>query len=144
MREALFSLVGQDLDATTVLDAYGGSGLLGLEAWSRGASVTIVERDRRAVQRIRENVGALRAEVRVIPGSIDKLVGRLEPFDLVLADPPYSLDPGPVLAMLAPVVGGKLILETDERTESPEQAGSLKLAKKRGYGGTRLWVYETG
>lgn len=140
VREALFSLVGHDLSGLTVLDAFGGSGLLGLEAWSRGARVTVVERDRGALRIIRENVAAMGAEVQVVAGDVLRLAGTLGPFDGVLVDPPYAVAPGPVLEALAPLVRSWLVLETDVATPAPEVSG-LSLDRRRVYGGTALAVY---
>ena len=61
VREAVFSMLGQDLDGLAFLDAFGGSGLMGLEAWSRGAQVVVYERQRataRWIQRQGEALGA--------------------------------------------------------------------------------------
>lgn len=141
VREALFSLVGQDLTGVRVLDAFGGSGLLGFEAWSRGATVCVVEREPRVVKAIRENAAALGAEVEIRGGDVLALAADLGTWDLVLADPPYRLDAAAILAGLAPVVGGTLVLETDERVAAPAAAG-LRLDRRRVYGGTALCVYE--
>lgn len=144
VREALFSIVGHDLAGVAVLDAFGGTGLLGLEAWSRGAVVTIVERDRKAYRRILENAEALRADVQILQGDIRELANTFSTFELVLADPPYALEPTPILVALAPLVADRLILETDSRTSMPSTAGDLTLAKTRSYGGTSLSVFSRG
>lgn len=143
VREALFSLVGHDLEGLTVLDAFGGSGLLALEAWSRGAQVTVVERDRAALRRILENVRALGAEVRVVAGDVLRLASTLGAFDGVLVDPPYAMSPGPVVAALAPLARSWLVLETDADTDPPD-IEVLPLDRRRVYGGTALAVYRRG
>jgi len=144
VREALFSIVGHDLSGVRVLDAFGGSGLLGLEAWSRGAEVTIVERDRRAVRTIRANASGLGAEIRILHADLQAVADRLQPFELVLADPPYAMDPDPLVPMLAPLVGGRLVLETDKDSPIPAAGGGLALQKSRTYGGTRLSIFSRG
>ena len=136
--------MGQDLTGCDVLDAFGGSGLLGLEAWSRGAQVCIVERDRRAVRSIRANASGLGAEVDILHGDVLGMVGRLVPVDVVLADPPYAMDPEPIVAQLAPLVKRQLVLETDKEASVPAQVGGLVLGKSRNYGGTRLCIFERG
>ncbi|WEH30007.1 16S rRNA (guanine(966)-N(2))-methyltransferase RsmD [Streptomyces sp. AM 3-1-1] len=99
-REGLFStweaLLGGPLDGERVLDLYGGSGAVGLEALSRGAAhALLVESDARAVRTIRANVrdlGLAGAEVR--PGKAAQIVtGPLPsaPYDLVFLDPPYAV-----------------------------------------------------
>ncbi|MDT0416423.1 16S rRNA (guanine(966)-N(2))-methyltransferase RsmD [Streptomyces sp. DSM 41982] len=99
-REGLFStweaLLGGPLDGERVLDLYGGSGAVGLEALSRGAAhALLVESDARAVRTIRANVrdlGLAGAEVR--PGKAAQIVTGPPPsasYDLVFLDPPYAV-----------------------------------------------------
>ncbi|MGC0337582.1 16S rRNA (guanine(966)-N(2))-methyltransferase RsmD [Streptomyces sp. SLBN-8D4] len=99
-REGLFStwqsLLGGPLAGERVLDLYAGSGAVGLEALSRGASHTLlVEADARAARTIRENVrniGLPGAEVRA--GKAEQIIrtgAPTEPYDLVFLDPPYRV-----------------------------------------------------
>jgi 16S rRNA (guanine966-N2)-methyltransferase len=99
-REGLFStwqsLLGGPLDGERVLDLYAGSGAVGLEALSRGASHTLlVEADTRAAKIVRENVknlGLPGAEVRAGKAEqVLKTAPPAEPFDLVFLDPPYAV-----------------------------------------------------
>lgn len=144
VREALFSLVGHDLSGTCVLDAYGGSGLLGLEAWSRGAEVTIVESEPSTVEKIRANAADLGASVEIRTGRVELLAPTLGRFDGVLADPPYRFDPIPVVGALTAVCDGWLVLETDERTDAPDPPPGWALDRRRTYGGSALVVYRPG
>ncbi|MER7566609.1 16S rRNA (guanine(966)-N(2))-methyltransferase RsmD [Streptomyces sp. NPDC097941] len=99
-REGLFStwqsLLGGPLAGERVLDLYAGSGAVGLEALSRGASHTLlVEADARAARTIRENVknlGLPGAEVRA--GKAEQIIRQgtpAQPYDLVFLDPPYRV-----------------------------------------------------
>ncbi len=133
-------MVGQDLSGQRVLDAFAGSGLLGLEAWSRGARVVQVERSRAATEAARRNAAALGADVEVVQGDVLRVAPGLGPFDGVLADPPYADDPEPLLAVLAPLAGAWLTLETDSGRPPPEPPG-LVLERHRRYGGTALCLY---
>ncbi len=98
VREALFSGLAARLDfaGLRVLDLYAGSGALGLEALSRGAThALLVEQDARAAAVIKANVtelGLRGAQVRV--GSVAATLAAPpdEPYDLVFADPPYAFD----------------------------------------------------
>ncbi|MFP3987656.1 16S rRNA (guanine(966)-N(2))-methyltransferase RsmD [Streptomyces sp. E11-3] len=99
-REGLFStwqsLLGGPLDGERVLDLYGGSGAVGLEALSRGAShALLVEADARAVRTIRENVRSLGlpgAEVRAAKAAqVVATPAPGDPYDLVFLDPPYAV-----------------------------------------------------
>ena len=144
VREALFSLVGHDLSGIRVLDAYGGTGLLGFEAWSRGAEVTIVESSATTAARIRANAESLGASVRICTGQVEALAPGLGRFDGVLADPPYRFDPIPIVAALTAVADGWLVLETDERVPAPEPPAGWAMDRRRTYGGTALAVYRAG
>ncbi len=138
VREALFSLVGHDLEGRTVLDAFGGSGLLGLEAWSRGGAVTIVEKNPKAIRGIRQNADGLGAAVDVVRADVLGWDGGR--FDVVLADPPYRLDRQRVLEGLVERVGDVLVLEGDTAGDAPAHP-ALVMLRERCYGGTRLWLY---
>lgn len=73
------------------VDAYAGTGSVGIEALSRGARhVVFMEKDRRALEVIRSNLGALKAEARtrVIPGGATAHLGGIDA-DIVFIDPPY-------------------------------------------------------
>ncbi|MEV4440417.1 16S rRNA (guanine(966)-N(2))-methyltransferase RsmD [Streptomyces sp. NPDC049577] len=107
-REGLFStwvsFLGS-LHGARVLDLYGGSGAVGLEALSRGAAhVLLVETDARAVRVIKENVRAVGlpgAEVRT--GKAEQIVAGpapAEPYDVVFLDPPYAVGDAEVREIL--------------------------------------------
>lgn len=141
VREALFSIVGQDLSGTRVLDAFGGTGLLGLEAWSRGAAVVIVERDKRAANAIRDRARELGASIELRVGDVLRKAPTLGRFDGVLVDPPWAEDVAPILEALAPLASGWLVLEHEDTTAAPDAAASLALDRRRSYGRTVLSVY---
>lgn len=135
-------MVGQDLAGQRVLDAFGGSGLLAFEAWSRGAEVVVVERNGRAATAIRQGAEALGADgVTVRRGDVLRLAADLDPFDGALVDPPYKLPVGPILEALAPVVRHWLVLEADVRTDVPDRAGRLARERVRQYGGTAIHLF---
>ena len=90
-----------------MLDLYAGSGAVGLEALSRGASdVLLVESDARAARVIRGNIAALRLPgARLLAGRVERVLARGPgadpPRDLVFADPPYAVTGAEVERMLA-------------------------------------------
>lgn len=141
VREALFSMLGQDLEGLTWLDAYGGSGIVGLEAWSRGATVRIVERDRRTLSALRRRVSELGATVETHHGDVLRLATRLQPVDIVFADPPYAHDPLPVLHALGPLARRWLVLETAATGTLPPEHEGLVQDRARSYGRTALCLY---
>jgi 16S rRNA (guanine966-N2)-methyltransferase len=132
VRETLFSMLTSRLgsfDDLRVADLFAGSGALGFEALSRGAgSATFVEKDGKAVAAIRRNAETLRAEGRIrILGSSALALPRSDPFDLILADPPYA--PGSGTAAVKAVAdadwlasGGWMSIETS-RGDTVEPGG---------------------
>jgi 16S rRNA (guanine966-N2)-methyltransferase len=91
------NILGEALVGSRVLDLFAGSGALGLEALSRGAaSVTFVELNPPSLKALEQNISALGAEnaVSVYRGDAMRYAERLpeRAFDVVLADPPYSID----------------------------------------------------
>lgn len=108
VREAIFDALSSrlgDFDGLRVLDAFAGSGAMGLEAMSRGADrVTFVEKDVRTARIIKENLSSLGASDRatVVVSDVFALAGRIGggPFTLILLDPPYTLDASRVSQML--------------------------------------------
>jgi 16S rRNA (guanine966-N2)-methyltransferase len=129
LRETIFNILRDDVEGGRVLDAFAGTGAMGLEAWSRGAAtVTFVERDRAALAVLRANVAACGAAeaCAIIAADFIGLAARqggLRGFTLALLDPPYDfadLDAALVEAgrLLAP--GGLIVLEYSRRRTAPE------------------------
>jgi 16S rRNA (guanine966-N2)-methyltransferase len=153
VRESLFSsltsLLGHDLGGGPVLDAFAGSGALGLEALSRGAGpVTFIERDRNACAALEANIASLGVgeHSRVVRGDVFSLVERRFPaaFALILLDPPYTLDAARIKHLLSLLAGTGSVAEravvcwehaTDVLVEWP--IGFEPLVSKR-YGSTTV------
>ena len=92
LRESLFSILGPSLHGKVFLDAYAGSGAVGLEALSRGAAhVIFIERHAKALQVLEQNVRSLcvAARVTVLRGRALSLLPR-QSADIVFLDPPYE------------------------------------------------------
>ncbi len=152
VREALFSMLG-DVRGWRVLDLYAGSGIIALEALSRGAAFAVsVERSRRAVAAMRRVADAfgVRERWRVMAQPVEKaLAGALagERFDLVFADPPYRTGAAAALpARLrdAGVDGEWLAIEEAADAASlltaAENARAWEPWRQRVYGDTCLWL----
>ncbi|WP_250471158.1 16S rRNA (guanine(966)-N(2))-methyltransferase RsmD [Caballeronia sp. GAFFF1] len=94
VRETLFNWLGQDLDGRRCLDLFAGSGALGFEAASRGASrVLMVERNARAAAQLRANLDRLAARnIEVAEADALRLAAGLAPgsFDVIFLDPPFG------------------------------------------------------
>ncbi|WP_179956923.1 16S rRNA (guanine(966)-N(2))-methyltransferase RsmD [Amycolatopsis anabasis] len=150
VREALFNAleVAGELDGARVLDLYAGSGALGLEALSRGAADALfVEADRRAVEVLRANLNALGLGGAVRPGSVETVVGEpaAEPFDVVLADPPYAVDAAALGRMLTGLTsggwiadGGLVVVERALRDGEPDWPPGYAPLRTKRYGDTAL------
>jgi 16S rRNA (guanine(966)-N(2))-methyltransferase RsmD len=146
-REALFDVLQDSIPESRVLDLFAGSGAVGLEALSRGASATVfVEKDSRALERNLATLGAHRGEFEVVREDVRAAAGALarrgDRFDLVFADPPYALKTAlvrPIASLLAP--GGRLVVQTDSEAAPPELPG-LALEKRRAYGRNVFWFFE--
>ncbi len=94
IRESLFNILSPEIEGTVFVDAYAGTGAVGIEALSRGARHAIfIEKDRAAVGLIKSNLAALGAEsrARVIHGLAALHLGSLTA-DIVFIDPPYPKD----------------------------------------------------
>jgi 16S rRNA (guanine966-N2)-methyltransferase len=144
VRENVFNILGP-VDDATVLDLYAGSGAMGLEALSRGASQAVfVDDDRSAVDAIERNLDKLRLRATVLCRDVIAfLASEKRKYDLVLVDPPYDVyaDIEPQLARYLPGVLGAdaaVVVETDARVQP---ALPLPERTSRKYGQTRVTVY---
>ena len=141
VREALFSILGQDLTGWTVLDAFGGSGLLGVEAHSRSASsVLIMEQNAKAASEIQKAVKGLHLSLQVRRGDVRSVL-KTERFDLVLMDPPYTYDPIPWMEIGADAASQVLVIETGGHRQLPDHMHGLVRDRIRRYGDTQLGIY---
>lgn len=94
LRETLFDILAPRIAGAIFLDAYAGTGAVGIEALSRGAARSIfLESSRQAVEVIRENLGSLGIvdRARVVPGRVLATMARQEA-DIVFLDPPYDYE----------------------------------------------------
>jgi len=152
VKEALFSMIHNDLYDSSVLDLFSGSGSLGIEAASRGAQkVILVENSKKCIEIIKKNVQKTRLndKIEVIQQEVDsflKRVGGKDVFDFVLMDPPYLkgfIDPLMVCLNEKSLVkvGGCIMIEHDMKDVLQETYGQLTLEKKKKYGKTAVSVY---
>ena len=150
VRESLFSVLQarMDFEGLAVLDLYAGSGALGLEALSRGASsALLVESDRRAAAVIESNIATLGASGAVVRRApVDKVVkSTSRPVDLVFADPPYEVSAAAVQGVLAALIangwvrsGALAVIERAAGGPALVWPAGWEADDERRYGDTRL------
>lgn len=136
VRESLFNVLTAriDLDGASVLDLYAGSGALGLEALSRGATAAVfVEADQRAAAVIGENIATLGVKGATLRrGTVASVLtaGADSPVDLVLADPPYDIGEQELTDMLTALTAC-----------SWTRAGSVAVVERRASGPELRWPH---
>ncbi|MBW2708637.1 MAG: 16S rRNA (guanine(966)-N(2))-methyltransferase RsmD [Deltaproteobacteria bacterium] len=159
VREAIFNIIGQNLSGSRVLDLFSGTGLLGIEALSRGAArADFVDHAKQALALIKKNLARCGYEHsgKIYKWDLSKGLPESRPFldatyDLVFLDPPYRshlaaglIEALSVSTQLAP--GAVIILETGKTVETrhveTRHALSLPLVETRIYGDTNLSIYK--
>jgi len=147
VRGSLFNIISDEIKDAEVLDIFAGTGSIGLEALSRGAShVTFVERDRIATKILAENIDALGVSslvtaVQIGAGTwIEKNQGKL--YDIIFADPPYNnvqlSTVSRLFGLLKP--NGLMVLSYPGRGEMPTVNGVV-VVDNRSYGIAALTFY---
>ena len=146
LREALFNVLAPQIEGTVFLDAYAGTGAVGIEALSRGASRAIfVERNRAAVEVIRDNLAALgiadRAEV--FTGKATPVLERVTA-DILFLDPPYALvkEYEQSLALLGDRATGLVVVQHPHRQPLEESYGHLQRTRILRQGDNALSFYQ--
>ncbi len=140
-RLALLNMISDVVPGAVVLDAYAGSGALGIEALSRGASrVVFVEKNRSAGAVITKNLALLGIVAEVLVCDAKSFVTD-EKFDLILVDPPYDLFEIEGVMNLAQFLKDNGVLVLSHPGEAPSLAG-VTLEKSRSYAGATVSVYQ--
>ena len=153
VRQALFDMLlhapwgGRAVvEGAVVLDAFAGTGALGLEALSRGAAKGFfIERDKAALEVLRANIAACGAEARVIAGDATRPAGG-EACSLVFLDPPYGLGLGErafaALDAAGWIAPGAIVVLEAGRGEAVALPGEL--VAERAHGAARITVWRAG
>jgi 16S rRNA (guanine966-N2)-methyltransferase len=147
IRSSLFNIIGSEIKDARVLDAFAGSGSIGLEALSRGAShVTFIERDRAASDILNKNIATFDASAQTsvlrmnvatwITKNLDKT------YDVIFTDPPYNDMQFSTVSRLAQLLdkNGVMILSYPGRGELPPING-IVVVDNRSYGTAALAFY---
>lgn len=126
----LYSILG-DFSGLTFLDLFGGSGLMGLEALSRGfKDVIVCEKNMHAVEIIKKNYSSIGLTPNLVVGDSLKFIEKeTSIYDVVYVDPPYKSG---ICETIIPKLKGKIIIA--EHSE-PLKISGLNVIKEKNYGG---------
>lgn len=147
IRNALFNSIGSEVEGAEILDAFAGTGSIGIEALSRGASQAVfIEKDRIAQDILVKNVTMLGLEecATIIRTTVNNWLESSEPplFDIIFVDPPYDdtqfSTAEKLLGLLKP--NGLMVLSHPGRSETPTRPGVV-VVDNRSYGSARLTFY---
>ena len=150
VKESLFNIIQFEIEGRSVLDLFGGTGQLGIEALSRGAErCTFVDARREAAALIRENLAhcGFAGRARVVQGDyLAFLTGCREKFDLVFLDPPYQtqlLEQTLELVSKIDILSehGIMICESPAERELPPLAPPYEKGREYRYGKIKLTVF---
>ena len=150
VKEALFSIINFDLPGAAVLDLFGGTGQLGIEALSRGAkSATFIDAREDACKIIRENLKRtkLESQGRVVRSDYLAYLKRCrEKFDIILLDPPYAevfLENALKCITEIDILqsGGIIVAERPVEKELPFEFEGYTRSRDYKYGKTLLTIY---
>lgn len=154
LRESLFNICQEKIVDARFLDLFAGTGIVGIEAASRGAKeVVLVDKSRTTVQMIKKNVKELSLEGIITTLQMDARNfakdQQATPFDIVFIDPPYALGPEYINALLQEIDAmpnfladdGWIFIEEDQKQPSLVEEKSfttLQFVKKRASGQSQL------
>ena len=150
LRETLFNILAPRVSGARVIDGYAGTGAVGIEALSRGAAtVTFIERDRRAQLLIAENLAHCGIEngYAIIRVSVARALLDLRAagasFDIAVLDPPYDQEPDADVAALGALLapGGIVIVEHARRRAPAAAIGPLLRTRQVVSGDSALSFY---
>ena len=146
LREAVFNVIAPRLEGAVFLDAYAGSGAMGIEALSRGARKAIfIEKNHGAIRVIRENLAALGVQDRatVIHAQAAPQISRYQA-DIVFLDPPYELQTeyGAALRAIGDSSPSLALVQHPPRIELPEIAGVLHRTRVLKHGDNCVTFFE--
>jgi 16S rRNA (guanine966-N2)-methyltransferase len=152
IRETLFNWLAPVIEGTHCLDLFAGTGVLGLEALSRGAATaTFVERSPKVAATLKRSIATLGADDAMLHvGDALAWLGQAPPrrYDVVFLDPPYSLESLPDLCRLLAekkwlAAGAGIYMEHDRKVSRPDLPGGFTVVREKTAGTVRYLLAET-
>jgi 16S rRNA (guanine966-N2)-methyltransferase len=140
VREAVFNALNSldGIEGATVLDLFAGSGALGIEALSRGAThATFVDKDRQALETVRANLEATGLVGKATVRQADAMTFEAPAVDLALLDPPYALAATDWTGLLDRLDADLVVIESDRVVELPAR---WRVLRSKRYGGTVVLI----
>lgn len=153
VKESLFNMLGARLFDCAFLDLFAGTGGIGIEAYSRGATqVVFIDESAKSIKVLKTNLEKLQIQEQVevyntdYINAINKLASDNRKFDIIFIDPPYLK--GYAQNALVQLADNKVlkedaivIIEHDIQDKMPESAGNLNMQRQKKYGNTMLSLY---
>jgi len=142
VREAIFSMLGQDLSGLSFLDAFGGSGIMAIEAFSRGASsVFVSEINSKVYRSIRKSIDELDANISVLKIDANTMIKR-QRWDVIFLDPPYDMDVRPFLKASYDSVEHYIVVETNKLMDLEDCPVPWVRWKLKRYGNSKITIFK--
>ena len=147
VKESIFNIIQFDIEGRRVLDLFAGTGQLGIECLSRGASeVVFIDSSREAVKIVKENLKTCGFSAPVLQLDAVNYLRGCGKFDLIIIDPPYD---SPVYDTVLETInsvdilsdGGIIICESRREKALPEMTAPYRKAKEYNYGKVKLCLY---
>lgn len=148
VKESLFNIIGSKIVGAEILDLFAGTGNLGLESWSRGATaITFIDESKESLRLVNSNIAKCRAQeaCTVFKGNAVSVAARLAAdgrcFDIAFCDPPYNKGWVEQIIGLFPKhsflrEGGYLIVERSAHNALPVLPDCLENVREQKYGET--------
>lgn len=147
VKESVFNIIQFDIEGRRVLDLFAGTGQLGIECLSRGASSAVfVDQSREAVKIVKENLKACGLSGTVVQADALSFLRTCGKFDIIFVDPPYDSDLYESVLNTVNSIdilsdGGIIICESRRERALPEMTAPYKKRKEYTYGKVKLCIY---
>ena len=147
VKESVFNIIQFDIEGRRVLDLFAGTGQLGIECLSRGASSAVfVDKSREAVKIVKENLKACGLSGTVVQSDALSFLRTCGKFDIIFVDPPYDSDLYESVLNTVNSIdilsdGGIIVCESRRERALPEMTAPYKKRREYTYGKVKLCIY---